>query len=272
MTEDIGLLQDTFVFASLGKLPSVLSGQFYGYIWKWIKSKGTSSYSRIQYNRVFDDKSWERWKRVDRFKGGQIKAQAQTLYKQLYLCYVNGDMTPISKHCLPPVLKEFKDRIAARGSGTKLDWRIVKGPKAQIVSHRASMLSQDVEEGGFRQIVLRITSTQQLTVSGTGKVGTKASSKGKRHSTNRQWTPKGLVKPSSQVDIVDDADVEFADAQSKTERKKVVEYMVIQKKFTNGKEDPHWKIWGFTQESTPESLAIDEEYWRHTLNSQPSAA
>lgn len=43
---------------------------------------------RIQYNRVFDDKSWERWKRVDRFKGGQIKAQAQTLYKQLYLCYV----------------------------------------------------------------------------------------------------------------------------------------------------------------------------------------
>lgn len=45
MTEDIGLLQDTMVFASLGKLPSVLSGQFYGYIWKWIKSKGTSFYS-----------------------------------------------------------------------------------------------------------------------------------------------------------------------------------------------------------------------------------
>ena len=182
-------------------------------------------------------------------------------------------MTPISKHCLPPVLKEFKDRIAARGSGVKLDWKIVKGPKVQIVSHRASMMGQDVEEGGFRQIVLRVTSTQELSILGTGSVEKRASSKGKGNTTTtgRQWTPKGPVKPCSQVDIVDDADVQVVGAQSKKERKKVVEYMVIQKKFMQGKEDPHWKIWGFTQESTPESIAVDEEYWRHTLASQPSA-
>lgn len=188
------------------------------------------------------------------------------------MCNNSGDMTPISKHCLPPVLKEFKDRIAARGSGVKLDWKIIKGPKVQIVSHRASMMGQEVSEGGIRQIVLRVTSTQELSISGTGNVRTKASSKGKgMNNNNRQWTPKGPVKPSSQLNIVDDADVEPADTQSNKERKKVVEYMVIQKKFMQGKEDPHWKIWGFTQESTPESMAVDEEYWRHTLNSQPSA-
>lgn len=45
MHEDIGLLQDTMVRASLGKLPSIFSGQFYGYFWKLIKTKATSFYS-----------------------------------------------------------------------------------------------------------------------------------------------------------------------------------------------------------------------------------
>lgn len=183
-------------------------------------------------------------------------------------------MTPISKHCLPPILKEFETRIAARGP-VKMDWRIVKGPKVQIVSHRASLMGQDPQEGAFRQVVVRVTSTQELSIAGGGHVAKRpAATKSKSKVVHsRQWSPHGhTVKPSSQSeDVVDDAAVEYVGGQNGKERKKVVEYMVIQKKYMNGKQDPHWKIWGFTQESTPVSVAQDEEYWRHTLSSQTSA-
>lgn len=45
MAEDIGLLQDTIVPASLGKLPGWWSPSFWGYFWKVLKSKGTALYS-----------------------------------------------------------------------------------------------------------------------------------------------------------------------------------------------------------------------------------
>ena len=45
LAEDIGLLQNTFVRSSFKNLPSVRSLAFWGYMWKWVKSKPTAWYS-----------------------------------------------------------------------------------------------------------------------------------------------------------------------------------------------------------------------------------
>lgn len=47
MADDIGLLQDTFVRAPFKALPSFMSGQFYAYFWKLVKSKGSALYSYV---------------------------------------------------------------------------------------------------------------------------------------------------------------------------------------------------------------------------------
>jgi protein MBA1 len=45
LADDIGLLQDTVVRASLSKLPAFYKPAFWGYLWKYVKSKGTGWYS-----------------------------------------------------------------------------------------------------------------------------------------------------------------------------------------------------------------------------------
>jgi mitochondrial protein MBA1 len=45
MAEDIGVLQDTIIRASLGKLPRIWQTKFWSYMWKLLKSKGTGLYS-----------------------------------------------------------------------------------------------------------------------------------------------------------------------------------------------------------------------------------
>jgi len=45
LAEDIGLLQDTLVRARVRDLPAFWRGAFWGYVWRWVKSKGTGMYS-----------------------------------------------------------------------------------------------------------------------------------------------------------------------------------------------------------------------------------
>lgn len=177
-------------------------------------------------------------------------------------------MAPMSKHCLPPVLREFENRIIARGPGVKMDWKIVKEPRVQIVSHRASLLGEDQPDSAFRQVVLRVTSVQTLTTSWNKNPVAKAASE-KKISTG--WRPSTKSPEiNKQSDVVDETDAVDV-ARNSSQRKKVVEYMVLQKRVMDGKQDPDWKIWGFAQESTPESIVEDDEYWRQTLSTQTAA-
>lgn len=50
-------------------------------------------------------------------------------------------------------------------------------------------------------------------------------------------------------------------------QKTVVEYLVLQKRVIRGREE-EWKVWGFAEESTPQKIEEDEEYWRKTLDIQ----
>jgi protein MBA1 len=70
---------------------------------------------------------------------------------------------------MQPIHANFTSRIAAR-KNIQLDWKMHGKPKCAIMSHRASMLGEDAPNSGFRQIVMRITSTQSVDVKSTDVV------------------------------------------------------------------------------------------------------
>ena len=53
--------------------------------------------------------------------------------------------------------------------------------------------------------------------------------------------------------------------------KTVVEYLVLQRRVINGKEEG-WKVWGFAEESTPAKIEEDEAYWARMLATQTADA
>ena len=57
---------------------------------------------------------------------------------------------------------------------------------------------------------------------------------------------------------------EEAEATQNAAPKTVVEYLVLQKRVVRGEEED-WKVWGFTEESTPSVIARDQEYWAKML-------
>jgi protein MBA1 len=171
-----------------------------------------------------------------------------------------GDMSPVSRFCLSPVLRSFQDRIAARGPLT-MEWQLTKTPSMRIVSHRASLFGEDQPDTAYRQAVIRIVSTQKLTVKPSVVAMGTSSSVSK--SVNRTRSRKS-IEESREVDG------DTASPES-TQPRKVVEYFVLQRRVIKGQEED-WKIWGFTQASTPAKIEDDEAYWRKTLNSQAAGA
>lgn len=169
-------------------------------------------------------------------------------------------MSPVSRFCLPPVLRSFQDRVAARGPLT-MEWQLTKTPSMSIVSHRASLFGDDQPDTAYRQAVIRIVSTQKLTVKPSAvAVGRRSSVS---ESVNRTRRRKS-IEESHEVHT----DASFPE---NTQPRKVVEYFVLQRRVIRGQEED-WKIWGFTQASTPAKIEDDEAYWRKTLDSQAAGA
>jgi protein MBA1 len=163
-------------------------------------------------------------------------------------------MSPVSKFCLPPILENFENRIKARGP-VEINWSVIGGMKAKVVSHRASMFGEDQPDTAFRQVVVRITSAQRLENKfASGPVIT--------------WAPLDVKKPETQAKSEPKTKAVITNTET---TKEVVEYLVLQKRVNRGIEDKHWKVWGFTQESTPERLEEDAEYWRKILSSTAGA-
>ncbi|KAL5113829.1 hypothetical protein ACEQ8H_008291 [Pleosporales sp. CAS-2024a] len=153
-------------------------------------------------------------------------------------------MSPMARFCLGPVLAKFEHRIAARGPVT-MEWQLTSTPSARIVSHRASMLGDSQPDCAFRQAIVRIESTQKLTV--------------------KHLDAKNPARLPSNV--------EGAGAGSPKDNiisRNVVEYLVLQIRVTNGREG-EWKIWGFAQESTPARVKEDEAHWKKTVDSHAAA-
>lgn len=189
----------------------------------------------------------------------------------LLIAFDRGDMSSVSRFCLPPVLQSFRNRIAARGPLT-MDWQLMKTPSASVVSHRASLFGEDQPDTAYRQAVIRMESTQRLTIKySAGAAGSTLNASKPSNMKGVKWLPAD-VRTESRKETKDDdkvqRDVTFAD---NGKPRKVVEYLVLQRRVIKGQEED-WKVWGFTQESTPARIEDDEAYWRKTLNSHAAGA
>jgi protein MBA1 len=84
MAEDIGLLQNTVVRASLSKLPSPASWEFYSYFWTVLKSRFTGLYTRSHFKRCVVKKGIKSYLPVDFLQQGMLKSRAKKFYKRYY--------------------------------------------------------------------------------------------------------------------------------------------------------------------------------------------
>jgi len=144
-----------------------------------------------------------------------------------------------------------------------MNWKLLSFNSVRIVSHRAQPLGEDQPDTAYRQVVVRLASTQELTLSSSGNAAAWDPSASKSSSPKGlRWIPEEAKKAKEKQIKAQKGD--FVDNGT---RKEVVEYLVLQKRVIRGVEEG-WKVWGFAQESTPEKLEEDEEYWRKTLDAQ----
>ncbi|KAJ4358535.1 uncharacterized protein N0V89_003119 [Didymosphaeria variabile] len=159
-------------------------------------------------------------------KRKSLNHDAVEKYKHLYESFAKADLNAISKACASGVANEFRTRVTSRPSGVQMRWNVRGEPSCRIVSNVASPLSlPGYEDTGVHQIVFRIQSKQELTLGGS-----KDSRKSKE--------------------------------QDNTTSSDVVEYFVLQKQYIRGSAKD-WKVWGFTDFSTPKSIEETEEYARN---------
>jgi protein MBA1 len=136
------------------------------------------------------------------------------------------------------------------------------------------MFGEDQPDSAIRQVVVRLASTQAFKnahrahSTGATKHASKTSSVRRAHGLT--WIPdevKNLKKKQTRSeDLEVEAPVRVDKVVKEESLKKVVEYLVLQKRVLNGVEDSMWKIWGFAEESTPKRLLSDADYWSKTLD------
>lgn len=289
MAEDIGLLQNTVVRASLSKLPSPTSWEFYSYFWTVLKSRFTGLYTRSHFQRCVVKKGIKSYLPVDFLQQGVLKNRAKKFYKRYYESlakYVSasscnssssvsrapharfreptdqssGDAKALRNICLPPLAASLRSQIAARGP-VKMTWHLHRFKSVRIVSHRCAPLGGDQPYTSYRQCIVRLESEQTL-------ITKPLSPRSESHRTRAPvWTPSGAANNVAKKEVAASAEPAAEAKQSQT----IVEYLVMQTRVINRKEED-WKIWGFTGETTPAKMEEDEAYWKKMLEIQTAAA
>jgi protein MBA1 len=156
-----------------------------------------------------------------------------------------------------------------------MEWRLHKFKSARVMSHRASPLGESNPDTAYRQVVVRLESVQSIHRS----IPTSKSTKSPIHAAAQlPWVPdaarqraekarqgkRKLEDEGEKEKLVAKSDEEFLD---NGKPKTVVEYLVLQKRVVRGEEED-WKVWGFTEASTPSVIARDERYWTQMMNVQ----
>jgi len=182
------------------------------------------------------------------------------------LTLLSGDAKALRTLCLPPLAATARSQIAARGP-VKTSWQLLKFKSARIVSHRCSPLGGDHPDTSYRQCIVRLESEQQLSVT---PVSSPAATP-KAHAP--RWAPSYAQSKKAGIVAAAAAPAEQGvEAKEKGKVETVVEYVVMQTRVMDGKEEDDWKLWGFTGESTPAKIEEDEAYWRKMLDIQAASA
>lgn len=170
---------------------------------------------------------------------------------------------PLEKFCLPPLVRQFEKQIAARGH-LNMAWNLKEFKSVRVVSHLASMLGDDHPDTAYRQAIIRLESVQSLTIREWKKAHRPANVQ--RPLSDLKWVPEAAKTKA--VEEVQMEEVGYDDTFVENgELKTVVEYLVLQTRVIRGSAKD-WKVWGFTEETTPEQLVADQVYWKNMLNSQ----
>ncbi|KAI4956338.1 hypothetical protein J4E91_000549 [Alternaria rosae] len=281
MAEDIGLLQNTIVRAPFldvcNESPGL--GGVLRYYWEIVKQKATGLYSRYYYRDCIQKSGWTKYLPVEPFNNTQYKILAKRHYQHIYRSFASGDVTPLEQVCLPPLVKKLKQRIAARGK-TTLEWNLHKFKSARVMSHRASPLGEQTPDTAYRQVVVRLESVQS--VERSTPTLPKFSKSPILAAAQLPWVPDAARQRAEKArqrrqKSEDEGETEKSVAKSEEAfidngvKKNVVEYLVLQKRVIKGTEED-WKVWGFTEASTPSVLAREELYWSQMLNVQAGGA
>jgi hypothetical protein len=133
------------------------------------------------------------------------------------------------------------------------------------------MFGEDLPDSAIRQVVVRLASTQAFkTARSTGATKPASKTSSVRSAPGLTWIPDEVKNLKKKQTRSEDLEVEASgrvDPVAKEEPlKKVVEYLVLQKRVLSGVEESTWKIWGFTKESTPQRIRSDADYWSKTLD------
>jgi protein MBA1 len=151
-----------------------------------------------------------------------------------------------------------------------MSWQRVALHSARVVSHRAVTFGEDQPDSAIRQVVVRLVSTQAFNIAhSTGAPRHTSRTSSVRSAQGLPWIPDEVKNLKKNQARSEDPRAEVSGRvveAVKGQPEKVVEYLVLQKRVLNGAEDSTWKIWGFAEESTPERLLSDAQYWSKTLD------
>lgn len=296
---DIGLLQNTVVRAPLKSLPGVTSKEFRSYMWTLVKARVVSLYSRVYYHMYLEKNRWSRYLPVDVFKSQQLTSRAKHMYTLMHNYFNNGNAKALEELCLEPLARKLHRQMKERN--IKCTWELKAWKSARIVSHNVSSLGESFPDTAYRQIIVRLESDQVVTVKPAKEPKSGQSEKlalpkaikwvpeqarqkqqqsqqSQRLHKRQQQKQEQLQQEQNQEQQPesDNAAVAASDPLAATtvleeqsgKTQRVVDYLVLQTRVIYGVQDADWKIWGFTQPSTPASIAVDQEYFGKQLDSQ----
>lgn len=150
----------------------------------------------------------------------------------LNILLVSGDSSGLRRLCADGLSKNLINQIESRPKNQKVSWKLVqwlRGPSTyftgiRVMSDRATQLPE-LSNSGIRQIVLRLTSQQNMNKTIPS-----------RSSREKSGTPEAVEPPAK--------------------KQSCEEYVVIQEIRWNGN-STGWRVWGYTKPTNLDTLNSD---------------
>ncbi|ORY11539.1 hypothetical protein BCR34DRAFT_587877 [Clohesyomyces aquaticus] len=217
------------------------------------------------------------WRAKPKLARGPIKKDAKVLYETLWKAFAQKDEEQLSEICCSSIMEPLRGQWAARPPNHVVSWKLEKHHlrSPRVVSNKAQDIAlANFAESALRQVVIRFKTRQTITTrilpkdmredgeDGDGWVKNpveRSADKEYRY----KWTPAGPK------DVTEKSEEDEVKTTSKTVD--VVEYMIVQRIMKRGVEG-EWKVYGFAQPTTLESIAENDEHIRKSeafMNAHP---
>ncbi|KAF2703947.1 hypothetical protein K504DRAFT_463019 [Pleomassaria siparia CBS 279.74] len=263
--DDLGLISGTFIRPPIWKLPIRNLKQWSQFEWNYVKSKVKGWYSLYVYRNICGTPKLDINILSDR---RQLRVEAGIKYRNMYTFFADKNKKALSEICLSGVGTALNERLRSRPDNVKLHWKITKGDDVlpTIVSNRAQELNlPGYPQSAIRQLVFRVQRTHRLETKKSAAPPTPVAQVQDLPKKKKQraivWTPDGREPPEEVTNVA-----EGESTSTSRVEEQVTEYLVLQKRVLRGREDKHWRIWGFTSETTLDSIKRDERWQKQLVD------